>query len=338
MNIIAMFFIMIFIIIIFTMFSFFLNIIPIGLWVSAAAAGINIKLSSLIGMRLRRTNVNIIINAMIKGTKANLDLSINQLESHYLSGGRVDNVVDALIAAHRADLDLSFERAAAIDLAGRDVFEAVRMSVTPKIIETPCISAVAIDGIEVKVIARVTVRANIARLVGGAGEETIIARVGEGIVTTLGSSQSHKDVLENPDKISQTVLTKGLDSGTAFEILSIDIADIDIGRNIGAHLQIQQAEADKQIAQAKAEERRALAIAKEQEMKAYVEEMRAKVVESEAQVPLAIAQAFKNGNISVGEYYNLENKLADTKMRDAISQIKNVNMKLNSDTITKNEN
>ncbi len=330
MSTLAMFFIMIFIIVGFSILSFFLNIIPIGLWVSAAAAGINIKLSSLIGMRLRRTNVNVIINAMIKGTKAGLDLSISQLESHYLSGGRVDNVVDALIAAHRADLDLSFERAAAIDLAGRDVFEAVRMSVTPKIIETPCISAVAINGIEVKVIARVTVRANIARLVGGAGEETIIARVGEGIVTTLGSSQTHKDVLENPDKISQTVLTKGLDSGTAFEILSIDIADIDIGRNIGAHLQIQQAEADKQIAQAKAEERRALAIAKEQEMKAYVEEMRAKVVEAEAQVPLAIAQAFKDGNISVGEYYNLENKLADTKMRNAISEIKNVNMQLNN--------
>lgn len=328
MNIFGMFFIMFFIIIVFALLSFLINIIPIGLWISAAAAGVNISLASLIGMRLRRTNVNIIIKATIKGTKAGLDLSMSQLESHYLSGGKVDNVVDALIAAHRANLDLSFERAAAIDLAGRDVFEAVRMSVTPKIIETPCISAVAIDGIEVKVIARVTVRANIARLVGGAGEETIIARVGEGIVTTLGSSQSHKDVLENPDKISQTVLAKGLDSGTAFEILSIDIADIDIGRNIGAHLQIQQAEADKQIAQAKAEERRALAIAKEQEMKAYVEEMRAKVVESEAQVPLAIAEAFQKGNICVGEYYNLENKLADTRMRDAISKIKDVNINL----------
>ena len=332
MGAIGMFFVMFFIIFAFALVSSFLNIIPIGLWISAEAAGVKISLMSLIGMRLRRTNVNVIIKATIKGTKAGLDLSISQLESHYLSGGKVDNVVDALIAAHRANLDLSFERAAAIDLAGRDVFEAVRMSVTPKIIETPCISAVGIDGIEVKVIARVTVRANIARLVGGAGEETIIARVGEGIVTTLGSSQSHKDVLENPDKISQTVLTKGLDSGTAFEILSIDIADIDIGRNIGAHLQIQQAEADKQIAQAKAEERRALAIAKEQEMKAYVEEMRAKVVESEAQVPLAIAQALKDGNISVGEYYNLENKLADTRMRDAISKIKNVNMKFESDT------
>jgi len=329
------FIIMFLIIIFFVLISFFVNVIPVGLWISAAAAGINIKLTSLIGMRLRRTNVSVIIKAMIKGTKAGLNLSVNQLESHYLSGGRVNNVVDALIAAHRANLDLSFERAAAIDLAGRDVFEAVRMSVTPKIIETPWISAVAINGIEVKVIARVTVRANIARLVGGAGEETIIARVGEGIVTTVGSSENHKQVLENPDKISQTVLTKGLDSGTAFEILSIDIADIDIGRNIGAHLQIQQAEADKQIAQAKAEERRALAIAQEQEMRAQVEQMRARVVESEAQVPLAIAEAFRSGNISIGEYYNLENKLADTKMRNAISNIKNID--LNAKTKSKSD-
>ena len=235
------------IVVVFAGLSFLFNMIPIGLWISGLAAGINIKLSSLIGMRLRRTNVNIIIKAMIKGTKAGLDLSINQLESHYLSGGHVDNLVDALIAAHRANLDLSFERAAAIDLAGRDLLEAVRMSVNPKIIETPFISAVAINGIEVKVIARVTVRANISRLVGGAGEETIIARVGEGIVTTVGSSASHKDVLENPDKISQTVLAKGLDSGTAFEILSIDIADVDVGRNIGAELQIEQSEADKKL-------------------------------------------------------------------------------------------
>jgi uncharacterized protein YqfA (UPF0365 family) len=335
MNIFMMLLLMFVIIILFSAISFFLNVIPIGLWISAAAAGINIKLSSLIGMRLRRTNVSIIIKAMIKGTKANLSLSINQLESHYLSGGHVDNVINALIAAHRANLDLSFERAAAIDLAGRDVFEAVRMSVTPKIIETPWISAVAINGIEVKVIARVTVRANIARLVGGAGEETIIARVGEGIVTTVGSSQNHKEVLENPDRISQTVLTKGLDSGTAFEILSIDIADIDVGRNIGANLQIQQAEADKQIAQAKAEERRALAIAQEQEMKAKVEQMRAHVIESQAQVPLAIAEAFRSGNISVSEYYNLENKLADTKMREAISTIKDLDLK---NIVPKNNN
>jgi Uncharacterized protein conserved in bacteria len=258
---------------------------------------------------------------MIKGTKAGLDLNINQLESHLLSGGKVDSVVDALIAAHRANLELTFERAAAIDLAGRNVFEAVRMSVTPKIIETPWISAVAKDGIEVKVIARVTVRTNIARLVGGAGEETIIARVGEGIVTTVGSSDSHKSVLENPDSISQCVLTKGLDNGTAFEILSIDIADIDIGRNIGAHLQIEQAEADKQIAQAKAEERRALAIATEQERKAEVQQMRAKVVEAEAQVPLALAEALKSGNIGAFDYYTMQNKIADTAMRDALSKM-----------------
>jgi uncharacterized protein YqfA (UPF0365 family) len=238
-----------------------------------------------------------------------------------LSGGRVDNVVDALIAAHRANLDLTFERAAAIDLAGRNVFEAVRMSVTPKIIETPWISAVAKDGIEVKVIARVTVRANIARLVGGAGEETIIARIGEGIVTTVGSSVTHKMVLENPDSISQCVLGKGLDLGTAFEILSIDIADIDIGRNIGAHLQIEQAEADKQIAQAKAEERRALAIATEQEMKAHVQEMRAKVVEAESLVPTAIAQALKDGNLGVMDYYNMQNRKSDISLKEALSKM-----------------
>ena len=245
-------------------------------------------------------------------------VNANQLESHLLSGGRVDNVVDALIAAHRANLDLSFERAAAIDLAGRNVFEAVKMSVTPKIIETPWIAAVAIDGIEVKVIAKVTVRANLSRLVGGAGEETIIARVGEGIVTTVGSSQSHKSVLENPDLISRTVLSKGLDSGTAFEILSIDIADVDIGRNIGAHLQIQQAEADKQIAQAKAEERRATAIAKEQEMKAEVEHMKAKVVEAEAEVPRAMAEALRSGNLGVMDYYKMQNVLADTAMKNNV--------------------
>ena len=253
-----------------------------------------------------------LVNACIT---TGMNVNANQLESHLLSGGRVDNVVDALIAAHRANLDLSFERAAAIDLAGRNVFEAVRMSVTPKIIETPWISAVAIDGIEVKVIAKVTVRANLARLVGGAGEETIIARVGEGIVTTVGSSQSHKSVLENPDLISRTVLAKGLDSGTAFEILSIDIADVDIGRNIGAHLQIQQAEADKQIAQAKAEERRATAIAMEQEMKAEVERMKAKVVEAEAQVPMAMADALRSGNLGVMDYYKFQNVQADTKMK-----------------------
>ena len=282
----------------------FLSFVPLGLWISAISAGVKVSIFSLVGIR-----------PLIKAQKAGMNVNANQLESHLLSGGRVDNVVDALIAAHRANLDLSFERAAAIDLAGRNVFEAVRMSVTPKIIETPWISAVAIDGIEVKVIAKVTVRANLARLVGGAGEETIIARVGEGIVTTVGSSQSHKSVLENPDLISRTVLAKGLDSGTAFEILSIDIADVDIGRNIGAHLQIQQAEADKQIAQAKAEERRATAIAMEQEMKAEVERMKAKVVEAEAQVPMAMADALRSGNLGVMDYYKFQNVQADTKMK-----------------------
>ena len=298
--------------------SVFLSFIPLGLWISAMAANVKVNIFSLFGMRLRRVRPERIIKPLIKVTKAGLVVSLNQLESHYMSGGRVDNVVDALIGAHRANLELSFERAAAIDLAGRDVFEAVRMSVTPKIIETPWISAVAIDGIEVKVVARVTVRANLARLVGGAGEETIIARIGEGIVTTVGSSRNHKEVLENPDRISQMVLSKGLDSGTAFEILSIDIADVDIGRNIGAQLQIEQAEADKQIAQAKAEERRASAIAHEQEMKAHVQEMRAKVVAAEAMIPMAIADALRSKAMSVTEYYDLENKKADTKMRENI--------------------
>ncbi len=313
------FMLILFIVLIF--FVVLINIIPVGLWISAISAGVNVSIISLIGMRLRRVNPNKIVKPLIKGTKAGLNITSNQLESHLLSGGKVDNVVDALIAAHRANLELSFERAAAIDLAGRNVFEAVKMSVTPKIIETPWISAVAIDGIEVKVIARVTVRANLARLVGGAGEETIIARVGEGIVTTVGSSNTHKEVLENPDRISQVVLSKGLDSGTAFEILSIDIADIDIGRNIGAHLQIEQAEADKQIAQAKAEERRALAIAKEQEMKAHVEEMRAKVVEAEALLPTALAEALKNGNMGVIDYYELEKTKAEIGFKESLSKM-----------------
>ncbi|MDR2649405.1 MAG: flotillin-like protein FloA [Clostridiales bacterium] len=301
--------------------SVFLNFVPIGLWISALAAGVNISIFTLVGMRLRRVRPDRIVRPLIKIRKAGLDININQLESHLLAGGRVDNVVDALIAAHRADLELTFEKAAAIDLAGRNVFEAVSMSVTPKVIETPWISAVAINGIEVKVIARVTVRTNLQRLIGGAGEETIIARVGEGIVTTVGSSQSHKEVLENPDRISQTVLSKGLDSGTAYEILSIDIADIDVGRNIGASLQIEQAEADKQIAQAKAEERRAIAIAREQEMKAAVVEQRAAVVGAEAEVPKALAEALRAGYIHVMDYYNLENKKADTKMREGLSNL-----------------
>ncbi|MDR1664212.1 MAG: flotillin-like protein FloA, partial [Clostridiales bacterium] len=298
--------------------SLFFSFVPVGLWVSAISAGVRVSIFSLVGMRLRRIRPEHIVRPLIKITKANIPVPINQLESHLLSGGHVDNVVNALIAAHRANLDLPFERAAAIDLAGRDVFEAVRMSVTPKVIETPCISAMAINGIEVKVIARVTVRTNIQRLVGGAGEATIIARIGEGIVTTVGSSQSHKEVLENPDSISRTVLAKGLDSGTAYEILSIDIADVDVGRNIGAQLQIEQAEADKQIAQAKAEERRALAVAREQEMKAQTQEMRAKVVEAEADVPRALAQALSSGRMGYMDYINLENKQADTKMRESL--------------------
>lgn len=301
--------------------SLFFSFVPVGLWVSAVSAGVKVSIFSLIGMRLRRIRPEHIIHPLIKITKANIPVPINQLESHLLSGGRVDNVVNAMIAAHRANLDLPFERAAAIDLAGRDVFEAVRMSVTPKIIETPWISAMAANGIEVKVIARVTVRTNILRLVGGAGEATIIARIGEGIVTTVGSSKTHKEVLENPDRISKTVLEKGLDSGTAFEILSIDIADVDVGRNIGAQLQIEQAEADKQIAQAKAEERRALAVAREQEMKAGTQEMRARVVEAEADVPRALAEALRSGRMGYMDYVNLENKQADTKMRESLGNM-----------------
>ena len=296
------------------------SMVPIRLWIAALASNAKVSLFTLVGMKLRRVKPSMIVLPLIRATKAGITVSINQLESHYLAGGKVGRVVDALIAAHRAKLELTFERAAAIDLAGRDVLEAVRMSVTPKIIETPIVTAVAKNGIEVKAVARVTVRANLDRLVGGAGEETVIARVGEGIVTTVGSAESHKEVLENPDSISERVLSKGLDSGTAFEILSIDIADIDLGRNIGAQLQIEQANADKQIAQAKAEERRAIAIAKEQEMKAKVEEMRAKVVEAEAEIPMAIAEAFRNGQLGVMDYYKMENIKADTVMREAISE------------------
>jgi len=305
--------------------SLFFYFIPFGLWLSAISAGVKVRIFSLVGMRLRRVRPMKVINPLIKGSKAGLELSQNQLESHLLSGGRVDNVVDALIAAHRANMELSFERAAAIDLAGRDVFEAVRISVMPKIIVTPMVSAMAVNGIEIKAMAKVTVRANITRLVGGAGEDTILARVGEGIVTTIGSAASHKEVLENPCMISETVLNKGLDSGTAYEILSIDIADIDVGRNIGAQLQIDQAEADKQIAQARAEERRAIAFAREQEMRAQVEEMRSKVVEAEAQVPQAIAEALKAGNIGVMDYLNIQNKIADTNMREGIAGM-NINL------------
>lgn len=301
--------------------SLFFSFVPVGLWISAAASGVKVGIFNLIGMRLRRVIPSRVVNPLIKAVKAGLSISINKLEAHYLAGGNVDKVVNALIAAQRANIPLEFERAAAIDLAGRDVLEAVQMSVNPKVIETPIVAAIAKDGIELKAKARVTVRANIDRLVGGAGEQTIIARVGEGVVTTVGSATTHKDVLENPDLISRTVLGKGLDAGTAFEILSIDIADIDVGRNIGAQLQTDQAEADKRIAQAKAEERRAMAVAKEQEMKASVQEMRAKVVESEAEVPKAMASALREGKLGVLDYYNLQNVIADTQMRNSISSI-----------------
>ncbi|KPV57136.1 hypothetical protein QJ48_23870 [Paenibacillus sp. A3] len=301
--------------------SVFFTFVPVMLWISALASGVRIGIITLVAMRLRRVIPSRIVNPMIKATKAGLDLTINQLESHFLAGGNVDRVVNALIAAHRANIHLEFERAAAIDLAGRDVLQAVQMSVNPRVIETPVVSAVAKDGIEVKVIARVTVRTNLDRLVGGAGEETIIARVGEGIVTTVGSSGSHKDVLENPDMISRTVLGKGLDAGTAFEILSIDIADVDVGKNIGAHLQTEQAEADKRIAQAKAEERRAMAVAQEQEMKAKVVEMKAKVVEAESEVPLAMAEALREGKLGVMDYMNLKNIDADTQMRSTLGKM-----------------
>lgn len=299
--------------------ALFFSFVPIGLWISAIAAGVKVSLMSLVGMRLRRVPPARIILPFIKAQKGGVETIIDKLEAHYLAGGNVDNVVDALIAATRADIPITFERAAAIDLAGRNVLEAVQMSVNPKVIETPLISAVAKDGIELKVKARVTVRANIDRLVGGAGEATIIARVGEGIVTSVGSSASHADVLENPDVISKLVLNKGLDAGTAFEILSIDIADVDVGRNIGARLQMDQAEADKNIAQAKAAERRFAAQAREQEMRAATQEMRAKVVEAEAQIPQAIAEALRSGNLGVMDYYAMQNILADTRMREAIS-------------------
>jgi uncharacterized protein YqfA (UPF0365 family) len=285
------------------------------------AANVKVSIFNLIGMRLRRVVPSKIVIPLIKSTKAGMGLNVNQLEAHYLAGGNVDNVVNALIAAHRADIDLQFEKAAAIDLAGRDVLEAVKMSVNPKVIETPNVSAVAKDGIELLVKARVTVRANLERLVGGAGEATILARVGEGIVTTVGSSNSHKIVLENPDAISKTVLNKGLDAGTAFEILSIDIADVDVGRNIGAQLQTLQAEADKKIAQAKAEERRAMAVAKEQEM-------RAAVVESEAEVPRAMAYALREGKLGIMDYYDMQNVIADTSMRSSISSAGNESQSL----------
>lgn len=307
-------------VIIIVFISVFLRFVPVGLWVTAYFSGVKVSIGTLIGMRLRQVNPSSIIRPLIKATKAGLDLNTNDLEAHFLAGGNVNTVIDALIASQRANIDLGFTQATAIDLAGRNVFEAVQVSVNPKVIVTPDIAAVAKDGIEIVAKAKVTVRANIERLVGGAGEDTIIARVGEGIVTTVGSSEKHSDVLENPDMISKTVLSKGLDSGTAFEILSIDIADIDVGRNIGAKLQTEQAEADKNIAQAKAEERRSMAIAQEQEMRAETQKMRAKVVESEAQVPLAMAEALRSGNIGVMDHYKMKNINADTEMRNSISE------------------
>ncbi len=289
----------------------FFTMIPMGLWISAVASGVKVGIIHLIGMRLRRVKPSYIVMPMIKATKAGLKLTANQLEAHYLAGGNVDNVVNALIAAERAGMDLNFEQASAIDLAGRNVFDAVTMSVTPKVIETPSISAVAKDGIELLVKARITVRTNIERLIGGAGEDTILARVGEGIVTTVGSSANHTSVLENPDDISKVVLSKGLDAGTAYEILSLDIADIDIGRNIGANLQSLQAEADNKIAQARAEERRAMAVALEQEM-------RAAVVAAEAEIPKAMAEALRSGSLGVMDYYRMQNVQADTEMKKGI--------------------
>jgi len=296
----------------------FFAMVPVSLWFRALVSGAPISMSRLVGMRLRKIKIGMIVDSYIKAKKAGLDINIAELETHYLAQGDVVKVVNALISAHSANIDLKIKTAMAIDLAGRDVLNAVKVSVNPKVIETPVVSAIAKDGIELRAKAKVTVRANISRLIGGAGEETIIARVGEGVVTTVGSAVSHKELLENPDRISRTVLDKGLDSGTAYEILSIDIADIDVGRNIGAQLQMDQAEADKRIAQAKAEERRALAVAREQEMKAKTQEMRASVVAAEAEVPKAISEAFRSGRLGIMDYYNMQNIQADTAMRNAI--------------------
>jgi uncharacterized protein YqfA (UPF0365 family) len=293
--------------------------VPVGLWFTARISGVKVTILDLILMRIRKVPPSVIINSAITATKAGLQISTRELETHYLAGGNVPNVIRALISADKANINLSFKQATAIDLAGRDVFEAVQISVNPKVINTPKVAAVAADGIQLIAIARVTVRASIAQLVGGAGEETILARVGEGIVTSIGSAKSHKEVLENPDKISKLVLSRGLDAGTAFEILSIDIADVDVGANIGAKLQTDQAAADLRVAEAKAEERRAMAVAVEQEMKAKAQEARAKVIEAEAEIPKSIAQAFLSGNLGVMDYYKMQNVQADTEMRNSIS-------------------
>ena len=299
----------------------FLRFIPLNLWISALASGVHVSIFTLMGMRIRRVPPAKIVGPLIKAEKAGLNMQISKMEAHFLAGGNLDRVITALITARGANIKLDFPEACAIDLAGRDVLQAVQMSVNPKVIETPVVAAIAKDGIELRAKARVTVRANIERLVGGAGEETIVARVGEGIVTTVGSAETHKAVLENPDLISRTVLSKGLDAGTAFEILSIDIADVDVGRNIGAQLQMDQAEADRRIAQAKAEERRAMAVAREQEMKAAAQEQRAKGIEAEAEVPRAMAAALREGKLGVMDYYEMKNTIADTAMRDSIASM-----------------
>jgi uncharacterized protein YqfA (UPF0365 family) len=301
--------------------SFALRYAAPTLWITAMSAGVSgVSIPALIGMRLRRVPQDRVVLPLIGAVKAGVPVTLNMLETHYMAGGNVDRVVNALISAHRAQIPLSFEKAAAIDLAGRDVLDAIKMSVNPKVIETPVVSGIARNGVEMKAFARVTVRANIDQFVGGAGEATVLARVGEGIVTTIGSAATHIDVMEKPDAISKTVLAKGLDAGTAFEILSIDIADVMVGQNIGARLQTDQAEADKKIAQAKAEERRVMAVAREQEMKAYTQEMQAKVVEAQAAVPMALAEALRSGNMGVMDYYNMRNLQADTEMRSGISR------------------
>jgi uncharacterized protein YqfA (UPF0365 family) len=301
-------------------FFLFLYFVPVNLWITAVFSGVKISIMDLVLMRLRKVPPSIVVNALINGTKAGLNITANEIETHYLAGGNVNNVIKALISADKATIQLNFKTATAIDLAGRDVFDAVQLSVNPRVIDTPPVSAMAKNGIQLLVKARVTVRANINQLVGGAGEETVLARVGEGIVTNIGSAHDHKSVLENPDQISKTVLSKGLDAGTAFEILSIDIADIDVGENIGAKLQTEQASADLKVAQAKAEERRALAVAQEQEMKAKAQEARAKVIEAEAQVPQAMAEAFRSGNLGIMDYYRMKNLQADTDMRESIAK------------------
>ena len=312
----SLIFIIIAVIIVFFIFLYF---VPLNLWITAIFSGVRVGLLELVAMRIRKVPPSVIVNSLITARKAGLEVSTRELETHYLAGGHVPSVIKALISADKANINLGFKQATAIDLAGRDVFEAVQISVNPKVITTPKVAAVAADGIQLIAIARVTVRANIQQLVGGAGEDTILARVGEGIVTSIGSATTHKEVLENPDKISKLVLQRGLDAGTAFEILSIDIADVDVGANIGAKLQIDQANADLKVAEAKAEERRAMAVASEQEMKAKSQEARAKVILAEAEIPIAISEAFRSGNLGVMDYYKLENIKADTGMRDSIS-------------------